>query len=283
MRKQVRNDNVTLATEAFGDPSDPPLVMIMGATASMHWWPTELCKALADSGRFVIRYDNRDTGASTACPPGEPDYAVEDMADDLIAILDAYGIARADLCGMSLGGLIAQIAALTWPARIGQLILIGSEPLGWEGDPLPSLAPVFLDHLENFATLDWSDRAAVIAFQLEGARLSSGTGAPFDPVLETAKIETELDCSPDPRTAFNHGALTLRDDWTGAVSRIPQPALILHGRDDPILPLPNGEALAATIPDARLTILEGVGHELPPRALPQIVEEITGFLTDAPA
>src|SRR5262245_61042408 len=106
----VRRDGVELATEAFGDRGRPCVLLIMGAMASMLWWPEPLCRRLADSGFHVIRYDNRDTGRSTCCAPGRPDYTFDDMVDDVFRVLDAYGVEAAHLVGMSMGGAIAQRA-----------------------------------------------------------------------------------------------------------------------------------------------------------------------------
>ncbi|MGO4839554.1 alpha/beta fold hydrolase, partial [Rhizobiaceae sp. 2RAB30] len=119
--RTVHADGVTIATEAFGDPSAPPVLLIMGAMASMLWWPDEFCRKLAVRGRYVIRYDNRDTGLSTKYPPGNPPYRMDDMAEDAAAVLDAYGIASAHVVAMSLGGMIAQILALTQPRRVSSL------------------------------------------------------------------------------------------------------------------------------------------------------------------
>ena len=104
----VRRDGVELATEAFGDRGRPCVLLIMGAMASMLWWPEPLCRRLADAGFHVIRYDNRDTGRSTCCVPGQPDYTFDDMVDDVFRVLDAYGVEAAHLVGMSMGGAIAE-------------------------------------------------------------------------------------------------------------------------------------------------------------------------------
>jgi pimeloyl-ACP methyl ester carboxylesterase len=110
--RTIRYGNLRFHTESFGDPTSPAILMIMSATASMLWWPDQLCRSLAATGRFVVRYDNRDTGQSTTQEPGPPRYTMDDMADDAVAILDGYGIGEAHLVGMSLGGMIAQLAAL---------------------------------------------------------------------------------------------------------------------------------------------------------------------------
>ena len=280
--RTVSNGAIKLAAEAFGDPKDAPLVLSMGATASMLWWPEELCEKLAAQGRYVIRYDHRDTGQSTTTPPGAPDYTVEDIAADLIAIMDGFALPRADIVAMSLGAYIAQMAALTAPNRIRSLTLMGAEPLGWTGPALPGIAPAFLDHFVAFETLDWANREAVAAFMLESARLCTGGGHPFDAARTLRRVEAELDRAVDIRSAFNHGAIAPRGDWSGAVARITQMTLVIHGAEDPILPLANGEALAGAIPGARLVILDGVGHELPDVALPRIAGEIGAFLDGIP-
>jgi pimeloyl-ACP methyl ester carboxylesterase len=112
----IRVNGLEIATEAFGDPTHSPVLLIMGAMASMLWWPEGFCERLANHGRYVIRYDNRDTGLSTKYPPGEPRYTFDDMVDDAIRVLDGYAIPAAHVVGMSLGGMIGQIAALKYRA-----------------------------------------------------------------------------------------------------------------------------------------------------------------------
>ncbi len=131
MNKTVTSAGIDLATEAFGRPSDPAIVLIMGSTASMLGWPDALCHGLADQDFYVIRFDHRDTGQTTTVPPGEATYTVEDMASDVIAIPDAYDLPQATLMGMSLGGYIAQMVALKHPDRVRSLILMPQSH--WDG------------------------------------------------------------------------------------------------------------------------------------------------------
>lgn len=274
----VGKDDVEIATESFGMDENPAVVLAMGATASMLWWPDVLCEGLANAGFHVIRYDHRDTGRSTSYPPGEPPYTAEDLADDLISVMDGYELERAHVAGMSLGGYIAQMAAIRRAERIMSLILIGSEPLGWTGPKLPGIAPEFMQHFATVQSLDWADRSAITEFMLETARLSAGDGYPFDYERETRRIAAEIDRADDIRSAFNHGLLAVRDDWSDATALIRQPVLVLHGEQDPVLPLANGEALAKAVPQARLIALNGVGHELPEAAIAGMVAVMADFI-----
>lgn len=264
----MRPDPATLrlATETFGTPGNPPLVLIMGATASMLGWPAPFCQMLADHGLYVLRFDHRDTGQSPTCPPGAPDYTVEDMASDVLSVMDAHALPKAHLLGMSLGGYLAQMLAVRQPQRVLSLTLYASEPLGWDGPPLPHIAPAILDHFASLATLDWTDRPAALGFLTKIDRLSAGTGAPFDAGLARGHAAAVLDRTSSPASMFNHAQLTLAQDWTGAFRKIARPTLVLTGMDDPVLPPDNARALAAGIPGAAMRLLPGIGHELPPRS-----------------
>jgi pimeloyl-ACP methyl ester carboxylesterase len=275
---QIASGATRLNAETFGSSQDPALILVMGATASMCWWPDALCRGLAAAGLFVVRFDNRDTGQSSHCPPGVPDYAPEDMADDILAVMDGLGLARAHVMGMSLGGLVAQMAALRAPARMRSLILLGAEPLGWTGDPLPGIGDEFMAHFAGFAGLDWSDAAAVVAFRLTIARLCCGSAHPFEADRIEAMLAADHARAASPASAFNHAMLQARETWDDAAGRLAVPVLVLHGTEDPILPLPNGRALAAAITGARLVELQGIGHEIPSTLIPRLIDEIAGFL-----
>jgi pimeloyl-ACP methyl ester carboxylesterase len=270
----VQWDGTILAAESFGDPADPAVLLIMGAMASGVWWPGEFCRRLAAYGRFVIRYDHRDTGGSTAGEPGAVWYTTEDLADDALRVLDAFGVAHAHLVGMSLGGFLAQLVALKAPERVLTLTLIASERLAPADPAIPGMSPEISAYHGAAAGLDWSDRAAVIEYQVGAWRLLNGPAHPFDEAGIRALAETDHDRTPDPLTPLNHALLGDVDSWYGRLDEIVQPALIVHGTHDPVLPFANAEALLRDLPHAELLSLPGTGHELHPHDWPVILDAL---------
>jgi len=260
--RHVRTNGVDIHAEALGRPADPPLLLIMGAMASGVWWPDELCRRLAEQRRYVIRYDHRDTGRSTSYAPGEIAYTLEELADDAVGVLAAYGIARAHLVGMSLGGVLAQLIALKHPSRVETLTLIASERLVARDASIPGIAPEVLAHHRQAESLDWSDRAAVLEYQVGAWRLLAGSGHAFDASAIRAIAIADLDRTANPLTPMNHALLTGGERWHGRLGDIRVPALIIHGTEDPVLPYAHGIALADALPQARLLTLHGTGHEL---------------------
>lgn len=272
--RAIPTRGVELFAESVGEPEDPALLLIMGAMSSGVWWPEALCRRLAARGRFVIRYDHRDTGRSTSGAPGAVAYDVEDLADDAVAVLDAYGVARAHLCGMSLGGYLAQLVALKHPARVATLTLIASERLADTDPAMPPMSPAIPAYHARAATLDWSDREAVIEYQVGAWRLLHGSAHPFDEAGVRALAAADLARTPDPLTAFNHAQLAGGERWLGRLGEIAAPALVIHGTEDPVLPYAHGLALARELPRATLVTLTGSGHELHPADWDRIVDAI---------
>jgi pimeloyl-ACP methyl ester carboxylesterase len=262
----IAADGVSLYTEHAGDRGDPPVLLIMGAMASGVWWPDDFCARLAARGRFVIRYDHRDTGGSTSYEPGSPPYGVVDLADDVVRVLDGYGIRAAHLVGMSLGGFLAQLVALKFTERVMTLTLIASERLAAADPDLPGMDPAVLDYHARAAGLDWSDHAAVTEYQLGAWRLLAGSAHPFDEPLVRAMAAADLQRTPNPLTAFNHAALPGMTDvepWLDRLDEIRVPSLIIHGTEDRVLPYGHALALHDALPKSRLLTLHGTGHELP--------------------
>ena len=126
--RMIEVNGVELCTQSFGDPDDPPVLLVMGIGGSMLWWEEGFCRMLADGGRLVIRYDHRDTGRSVSYEPGQPGYTGSDLVDDAVGVLGAYGLTAAHLVGVSAGGAFAQLAALRFPSRVLSLVLISTSP-----------------------------------------------------------------------------------------------------------------------------------------------------------
>jgi pimeloyl-ACP methyl ester carboxylesterase len=277
----VHTDEVVLAVETFGDNADRPVVLSMGANASMVWWPESLCVSLAEHGYFVIRYDHRDTGRSTTGAPGAVTYSAEDMAADLVGILDHLDVRSAHLVGMSLGGYLSQIVAVSRPERVWTLTLIASEPLGAEEGSLPGIDDRFMTHFATLGDIDWADTEDVAGFLVEIGRLCAGRPERFDEAGARQRVAVEIERASNIASSLNHGMVTVTQDWSGAATRITQPTLVIHGALDPILPLPNGRALADLIPDSRLLVLPDAGHELNTADIDDIAAAIIDFITDA--
>ena len=269
-------ERLEIISEAFGDPANPPLLLIMGAMASMLWWPEALCRKLADAGLFVIRYDNRDTGRSTKYPPGEPPYTFDDMADDAMRVLDDHGVGKAHVVGMSMGGMIAQLVALKHPSRVASLTVISSSPVGIDTSHLPQTSDAYIKHSAEGAKVDWSDRGQVIDFVVKDAQAIASTAHPFDEARMRAFVEQDYDRSGGLLSATNHFMLRGGDAWKGRVHEMTASLLVIHGTADPIFPVEHGEALAEAVAGAKILRIAGGGHELHPDDWTMISSAIVG-------
>ncbi len=282
-------NGIQIEYDTFGDSSGRPLLLIIGLGVQMIQWDDNLCKDLAAHGHYVIRFDNRDVGLSTkfgdAGIPNIPDviqkllqgekvkppYTLEDMANDAVGLLDFLNIPKAHICGMSLGGLIAQTIAIQHPERILSLVSIYSST----GNPeVPRPKP------EIFALLMTpkpSERQPYIEHMLKIIKTISGPAFPPDEGW-TRKIMGE---SYD-RCFYPEGflrqlfAILTQANRVPALSSLKIPALVIHGTSDPLVPPEGGRDTARAIPGAELMLIEGMGHDLPHGgAWPRIVEAIS--------
>jgi pimeloyl-ACP methyl ester carboxylesterase len=153
--RMIEANGVELCTEPFGDPGAPPVLLVMGVSASMLWWEEGFCRLLAENGRFVIRYDHRDTGRSVTYEPGRPQYTGADLGADAVGVLDAYEIPAAHVVGVSAGGGFAQLLALGFRERISSLVLISTTPATPGERSLPSATERFSSFL---ASAEWTGR-----------------------------------------------------------------------------------------------------------------------------
>lgn len=254
----IEANGVELCTEAFGDPRDPPILLIMGIGASMLWWEKGFCRMLADGGRFLIRYDHRDTGRSITYEPGHPGYTGDDLVADATGVLEAYEIPAAHLVGVSAGGAFAQLLALDHPDRVLSLVLISTSPALPVGRELPPPTEEF-GRFVSTSTVDWSDPGSVIDYQVDYSRVLGGT-RPFEEGAVRDLVRRDIERARDFASLQNHDAIPDGDRTHQPLSSIAAPTLIIHGTADPMFPIEHGEALAEEIPGARLLALEGAGH-----------------------
>ena len=254
--RMVEANGVELCTEPFGNPADPPILLVMGVGASMLWWDEGFCRMLAERGRFVIRYDHRDTGRSTTSPPGRPAYTGADLVADAVGVLDAYDIPAAHVVGVSAGGAFAQHLALGSPDRVLTLTLISTSPV----TPTAVEQPRATERYRRFfatAEVDWADEQSVVDYLTAYAGMLAGR---FDEAATRALVRRDVARADDIAASENHGLVAEGDAPREPVSMIAAPTLVIHGTADPMFPPEHGRALAAEIPGARLLLLEGAGH-----------------------
>jgi pimeloyl-ACP methyl ester carboxylesterase len=257
--QMVQANGVELCTEPFGDRADPPILLIMGIGASMLWWEDGFCRMLAAGGRFVIRYDHRDTGRSVTYQRGHPPYTGADLVADAAGVLDAYDITAAHLVGVSAGGAFAQMLALDVPERVLSLVLISTSPATSGARRLPPPAPAFGEFLAT-ATVDWTDPGSVIDYQVGYARMLAGDQRPFDEAGTRELVRHDVERARDFGAARNHDDLPDSEQPRAPLSSIAVPTMVIHGTADPMFPVEHGEALANEIPGARVLRLERAGH-----------------------
>ena len=285
---KVKANNIEIEYDTFGDPSSKPLLLIMGIRAQMIRWEKEFCEKFVEKGFYVIRFDNRDVGLSTKFDEaGEPDimklymklakgeriesvYTLNDMADDAAGLLSALGIDKAHICGASMGGAIAQIFAYRHPSRILSLTSIMSST----GNPdLPGPKPEVLKLL-NLPTP--TTREAIIEDRVTRLRIYHGPCFPFDEEKwrEFANISYERSYYP-PGYSRQFVAIRATGNIKPALSSIRVPTLVIHGSEDPLVPVEGGKDTAEAISGAEFLIIEGMGHSLPIEVWPKIVDAIT--------
>jgi pimeloyl-ACP methyl ester carboxylesterase len=271
--RKIQSGGAQLHVEAMGNPSHPCVILVMGAQASLMWWPREFCEALAARGSHVLRFDNRDTGLSTKYPVGDPDYSLDDMADDVVAILDGFGIPEAQLAGVSMGGIIGQIAGLKYPARFTRLAIMSSTPLDGEKRKLPGPTKAFMKVAGQGANVDWDDRDQAADALVRFGRVLAGDDRFFDEAEARALIEADFDRSGGLAHATNHFQLKGGERWAAQLAGLRPPLVVLHGRLDPLFPIEHGRALASAVKGATFVELPG-GHGLDHAAREPLIDAL---------
>lgn len=275
----VQANGITIAFEQFGSEGAEPILLISGLGVQMIRWTTAFCETLAAQGYRVIRFDNRDVGHSThfdAAPAiemtalaqrlgrGEPldlPYTLRDMADDAIGLLDALEIERAHVVGRSMGGMIAQLMA----AEHAQRTLSMTSIMSSTGNPeLPPPSPDAMTALTKRAPNPFEDEPRYLDHCVAVARVIASPGFMFDEDAQRTQALAELRRSYNP-AGFGRqiAAMVTAGDRRRQLNSIAAPSLIVHGADDPLIPVAGGQDTAANITGSKLMVIEGMGHDLP--------------------
>ena len=263
-------NGIDVEYETSGRATDPPLLMVQGVSGQLISWPDELIRRLVDGGLYVVRFDNRDAGLSTAFE-GTPDllslltegtgptpYLIEDMADDAAGLLDSLGIDSAHVLGVSMGGMIAQAMAIHHRGRVLSACSIMSTT-GQRG-----VGGQSAEVLARLALPPPATRQEALAAMVEGTRLIASPGFPFDEesVSEEAVRCNDRSYRPDG-TRRQFGAILASSDRTAGLRQVDLPFLVIHGDQDPMIHVSGGRATAAAVPGAELLVVPGMGHDLP--------------------
>lgn len=286
----VDSNGIAVAYDSFGLAEHEPVLLVAGLGTQMLRWTDRFCTELAAEGFRVIRFDNRDAGLSThltdtpapdfatllaAAARGDtPDvpYTLADMADDAIGLMDALGIGKAHVVGRSMGGMIAQVLAALHPDRVVSLTAIMSST----GAPgLPQADPEVMAMMMRPAPSATIDRDGHFAHAIAFARRIAGPGFPFDAEAQREIVLAEIDRGLDPAgVARQIGAIAATGSLRPLLGAIAVPTLVIHGTDDPLVPIAAGEDIAAHIAGARMMRIEGMGHDLPAPLFAQVIRAI---------
>jgi len=290
LRRAALPSGIELAYETFGDPGDPPLLLVMGLGTQMIGWPDPFCTSLAEAGLHVIRFDNRDVGGSTHLhDAGAPDvmaalggdassasYTLSDMAADTVGLLDHLELDSAHVVGASMGGMIAQTVAIEHPDRVRSLTsIMSSTGDRGVGQPTPAGMGALL-------TPPASTREEAVDRTLAVFRVIGSPGYPLDEDALRARAELSYDRGHDPDGVSRQLVAVLASgDRTARLGDVRVPTLVIHGADDPLVEPSGAHATAAAIPHAELALIDGMGHELPAALWPQVVARIAALVERA--
>lgn len=288
---RTRSNGIEIEYETFGAKSDPALVLIMGLGAQLTLWPEALCEGLASRGFFVVRYDNRDVGLSTDFGRwGVPNlmdaftklmkgekvdtpYLLKDMAADAVGLLDALCIDRAHVVGVSMGGMIAQILAAQYPQRTRSLVSIMSTS-GRPGLPMGKPEAVAMLSAQPPGT----GREQLVQHGMKLRTVIGSPGFPADQAELRALVERNIDRRWYPEgAARQYLAVMASGPRVDLLKTVKVPTLVLHGEDDPLLPVECGRDVASLVPGGKVETWPGWGHDLPAQMVPRLVESISRF------
>jgi pimeloyl-ACP methyl ester carboxylesterase len=290
--RDVGPSGIEVAYERFGDPSAPPVLLIMGLATQMLGWPDGFCSMLAERGLQAIRFDNRDIGLSThlvdapradmmAAMTGDTSsasYTLSEMAADTAGLLDALELPSAHIVGVSMGGMIAQAVAIEHPERVASLTSIMSTT----GDA--SVGQATQEALGALLSPPATTRQEAMDRTVAVFRVIGSPGYELDEDELRMRAGLSYDRSNDAEgVARQLLAIIASPDRTPGLRSLSTPTLVIHGADDPLVNVSGGRATAAAVPGAELVVIDGMGHDLPRALWPQITERIAEHVARADA
>ena len=290
---QVRANGIELEYESFGAPTDPVILLIMGLGGQLTLWPVSFCQGLAARGFRIIRYDNRDIGKSThfveagapdvaalmakvmSGQPAQTPYALGDMARDAVGLLDALGVDRAHIVGASMGGMIAQLVAAEHPERTRSLVSIMSSTGRRD---LPPGRPEAMAAL--MTPMPATSREERIAASMKTWRIIGSPGYPATEAELRADAERDIDRVPYEPTgvARQMAAIMASPPRNDVLKSVVAPTLVIHGADDPLVPVEAGRDTAASISGAELIVVPGMGHDVTVALTPILLKHVGDFV-----
>lgn len=273
----AHNGDVRLWFETFGEPDDPSLVLINGLGSQCINYRVEWVEKFVAEGLFVVRFDNRDVGRSTwfdEAGTDGPAYTIDDMADDVAAVIEAAGAGSAHVLGLSMGGMIAQALAIRHPDRVRTLTSIMSST----GDP--DVGQPSADSLTHLLTPSPTDREGYLQHQLTSARTWGSPEALDDDWIREVQGEA-FDRAFHPAGQVRQMyAVRTAPSRTEALGRVTVPTLVVHGDQDRLVDPSGGRRTAEAVPGARFELIEGMGHDYPPVWWDRIVELVASLVAD---
>lgn len=287
---RAQANGIELEYDVIGAADGEPLLLIMGLGAQMTRWPQAFREKLAARGLRVIHFDNRDVGLSTKLDAaGAPDfpaivqalmkgeappvaYDLSHMAADAVGLLDALGIDRAHIVGASLGGMVAQLVAADHPDRVLSLTSVMSTTGNRE---LPPAKPEAMAVLNDRGPDPTQDLEAYLEHAVKGAFAVGSPGYPPDPEDIKRRSRSDFERAYFPQGfQRQYAAAMASPDRRPKLKGIAAPTVVIHGADDPLVPLTGGQDTAANIPGAELVVIPGMGHDLPPALFDAMVDAI---------
>ena len=290
---RAKANGIEIEYERAGDPAATPLLLIMGLGGQLVMWDDGFVDALVERGHHVIRFDNRDVGLSTkfdgvpvpspaelmATSGGERPvvpYTLSDMADDAASLLDALGLGSAHVVGASMGGMIAQQLAISHPARVRSLVSIMSST------GRPGMRRAAPEAMQRLMTPAPTDREGYLDSAVESQKIMGGSGFPLDEKRARERAARAYDrCFYPQGTQRQMLAIMASGSRHEKLAAVKAPTLVIHGKEDPLVPVEGGIDTHESIPGSELLLIVGMGHALPVGAWPVIVDAISEHVARA--